>query len=200
MSDRQSVLHHGLGIAPDLDAHTYNAMQVIRTGEYWGGGLGFPRSWSLVLTANRLYAAPFVVARDMTFDRISVYVSTQAAGKVARCGLYENGTNNAPGALVVDGGEISVATTGQKTATISESVTKGLYWIGIVSDGTPTVRASSQSSAAVTAVLTSSDGYDFEIGWYVAHTYGALPDPFGTPTKYAAVGIPGVSLRVASLD
>jgi len=183
----------------DLDAHTYNPLEQIRTGEYWTGGNGFTQSWTLPPTANRLYAIPFVVARAMSVDRISCFVSGAAVGKVARCGIYANGTNNVPGALVVDGGEVSVATTGLKTAVISEALTKGLYWVAVVSDGSPTLRGHSQNGV-IMLVGTMSDGTSYQMGWYAAHTYGALPDPFGTPTKHTLTTIPGVSLRVASMD
>ena len=136
----------------------------------------------------------------MSVDRIAVYINVLAAGKSARLGLYRNGTNNNPGALVVDGGEVSVDTTGLKTVVIDEALTKGLYWMAIVSDGVPTPYGYAQYGSTIPSISTMSNGRDYEIGWYVAHTYGALPDPFGTAIKHAYITIPGVSLRVASMD
>lgn len=184
----------------DLDAHTYNPLEQIRTGEYWSGGCGCCQSWTCQLTANRLYGIPFCVSRAMSFDRIAVYINVLAAGSSARLGLYANGTNNNPGVLVVDGGEVSVATTGLKTATIDVALTKGLYWMAIVSDSNPTPHGYAQYGLTLPGVATMSNGRNYEIGWYVAHTYGALPDPFGAATKHSYITIPGVSLRVASLD
>jgi len=184
----------------DLDAHTYNQQQLIRTGEYYGGGCGCVQSWTCQLAANRLYGIPFIAARAMSVDRIAVYINVLAAGKSARLGLYRNGTNNNPGALVVDGGEVSVDATGLKTVVIDEALTKGLYWMAIVSDGTPTPHGYAQYGSTIPSISTMSDGRGYEIGWYVAHTYGALPDPFGAATKHAYITIPGVSLRVASMD
>ena len=184
----------------DLDAHTYNLLSEIRTGEYFSGGCGAPRSWTYGIYDDYLYATPFCAARAMSIDRLAVYVSTARAGKVARLGMYRNGSNNAPGDLVVDGGEISVGTTGLKTVTVSEALTPGLYWLAIVSDGDPTLKAFSQNQCTISAITTMSDGYDYETCWKRSYSFAPLPDPFGAPVKAAYITIPGLMVRLASLD
>lgn len=184
----------------ELDAHTYNLLSMVRTGEYFSGGCGAPRSWTYGIDAGYLYATPFCAARAMSIDRLAVYVSTARAGKVARLGMYRNGSNNAPGELVVDGGEVSVGATGLKAVVVSEALGPGLYWLAILSDGDPTLKAFSQNQCTISAITTMSDGYNYETCWKRSHGYAALPDPFGTPVKAAYITIPGLMVRLASLD
>ncbi len=184
----------------DLDAHTYNLLSEIRTGEYFSGGCGAPRSWTYGINADYLYATPFCAARAMSIDRLAVYISTARDGKVARLGVYRNGSNSAPGELVVDGGEVSVGTTGLKAAAVSEALAPGLYWLAILSDGDPTVKAFSQNQCTISAITTMSDGYNYETCWKRSYGFAALPDPFGTPVKAAYITIPGLMVRLASLD
>jgi hypothetical protein len=105
-----------------------------------------------------------------------------------------------PGALVVDAGEESVAAVGIYPVTIAQVLPPGRYWLAVVSEATPGLHAfyhyygfmfmgvkdesPSMSSAAPQGV-------------YVAHAYGALPDPFGTPTEMWG-SFPAVFLRFSS--
>lgn len=98
--------------AESADAHTYNPLSSVRTGEYYGGGCGSPRSWTVPLVSGRLYAVPFAAARAVSVDRIAVYVSAPQADKSLRLGIYGNGANVCPGTLLIDGGEVSAATEG----------------------------------------------------------------------------------------
>ena len=104
--------------AADLDAHTKNVLEIVRTGEYYlspSHGYG-----TLTMVANRLYARPLVVVRDITIDRLAIEVtSAGAAGTKARLGIYNVGTNLYPGTLILDAGEVAVDATGIKAATIS---------------------------------------------------------------------------------
>ena len=96
--------------------------------------------------------------------------------------------------MLLDAGEMSVATTGVKTITINQQLTKGIYWLAVVSDGAPTLLGKS----VLTPVHNLSGG-DPMPGWARAFTYAALPDPVGgTPSlnKYSS----WVWLRLASLD
>ncbi len=130
---------------------------------------------------NNLRAFPFFVSESITLDRIGVVVSSNAATAKARIGIYTStsSTNLYPNALLVDSGELDVATTGLKSATISQALTPGtLYWLACV---TGTVAPNLRSLGTAQAI--PSLGFDNVFvgpgaGWIVAFTYGALPDPF----------------------
>jgi len=180
-----------------LDAHTKNIFEIARTGEYMGWGHATANT---IITANRLYAYPLFIARDLTIDRIAIDIQTAGAGGTkARLGIYNNGTNLYPGTLLDDYGEVAVDTTGIKAITISQALTKGLYGIVVVSDGTPILKASSAVTHSYwLGIRGTSFGYHQQ-GWYVAHTYGALPDPFtagGTLEVQTLMVLP----RLVSLD
>jgi len=158
----------------DLDAHTRNLWEVRRTtaiyyppqiGTRPGGATG-----TVLDAANRLFAMPFPIAVDRTADRIVCNVTVQAGQKI-RMGIYSNGVNMAPGTLLLDAGEVTLSGIGEIAITIDQALPKGLYWVALVSDGTPAIREVNTNCLPLPGSGTN--------GVYVAHTYGALPDPFG---------------------
>jgi hypothetical protein len=184
-----------------LDAHGYSFMQKLRTGEYFRPepthGLGIQ-----TLLADRIYARPFIVPRNLTIDRLAIEVTEAATDKIARLGIYEDGTDLYPGALVKDYGTISVADTGVIAASGDQSLTWGLYWLVIVSDGTPKVRAyrpgypilGQQSTGFYVGTQQNDAWFKNAVG------SGALADPFVSGAtiwqQYAIAILP----RLKSLD
>ena len=184
-----------------LDAHTKNILETLKTGEYYGATPHGP-PLSTAMTANRLHAMPFLVARDITIDRIAIQVTALAAGASARLGIYNLGTNLTPGTLLLDAGEVSVATTGIKAIVIDQALTKGIYFLVVVTDGTPSTYAFDESGDPLTVQLGYSSTYFLRTrhGYYKSHTYAALPDPFGTASDLGTFNCPAVVVRIASLD
>ena len=186
--------------AADLDAHTKNPLQVHRTGDGWaiGGYAWYAGPTNHAFSANRLYAAPFLVPRTMTFDRIAIQVGTGSGAANARLGIYADGTNLYPGALVLDAGIVSVASAALVTITINQQLTKGLYWMACLTDGTPSL----YTIYGCAQILGLSSGHlgSPNQGWCVTQTYGALPDPFTAGGIILNAEIPLVVLRPASMD
>ena len=184
-----------------LDAHIYNFWQKMRTGVYYSTNLQVNQltSASQALTADKLYAMPMVIARATTWDRIAVYIAAAAAaGKKARLGIYADGTNLHPGALVLDAGEVAVDATGTKAITIDESLSKGLDWIVIISDGIPSIRKNTSSINLLGG--EGSNPTRFKAILITDDAYGALPDPFPSGGIYEGNFILEIGLRLASLD
>ena len=185
----------------DLDAHTRNMWEVMRTGEYIGL-VNANATPSMV--ANRLYATPLLVVRNITIDRIAIQVTTLAGGASARLGIFNNGANLYPGSLLLDAGTVSVATTGIKAITINQALTKGLYWFAVVSDGVPQLYAGNPPRPSILGLGSALFVYS-NVGWYVAHTFGTLPDPFtgGATLGNGSNGYPSAFMvvpRLLSLD
>lgn len=161
--------------------------------------LGNGAATTISTTANRVYAVEFFTPRRITVDRIAIHVSTLAAGKIVRLAIYKDGDDLYPGDLVVDGGEVSVASTGVKAAIISEQLEKGIYWLAYVSDGTPALRAAYLGSGVLgfpnTSLLTKNC-------WYYKDTGGTtMADPFPSGALIAETDYhPLAGLRIASLD
>jgi hypothetical protein len=147
--------------------------------------------------ADLLYAVPFIVPKTTTYDRIGVVVATAAVGKTVRLGIYSD-SDGLPGALALDGGTVSVGSTGLASVTISKELTAGRYHLAILGDGAPGL------DAIAPAELLSHYGFDSLLSSGVAavmlarsFTYGALPDPYGTHTALATLNAFVVGMRVA---
>lgn len=152
---------------------------------------------TLALTANRLYAMPFLVSGSHTFIRIAIMVSTLSAGN-ARMGIYTNTTNDVyPNALVAgtDVGEVATGTTGLKENVISWSpTTPGLYWLCVVASATPTVRAIAVGDAVPILGLSADFAVAHGNAWYVAYTYAALPATYPGGGTVNTASMPVVAL------
>jgi hypothetical protein len=153
---------------------------------------------------NTLYAMPFIVARTTKFDLISAEVTTLGSGSNIRLGIYADTGNCYPGVLIFDSGNISAASTGVKDSTITSTLqvfNPGLYWLTYENSATvPLIRclpASGYLSLFPGTLGTGIPGYAYT----VAHTVGALPNPYtGSATKRTAVSavgspVPAVGLR-----
>ena len=145
-----------------------------------------------IVTGNTIYYAPFFVRKKTTFTRIGVQVTLQA-GTSARLGIY-NAANGIPTSLLLDCGTISTASTGEKEATISQSLNVGFYFLAFVADNTVTVLFTTNNP--------SSSSYSIGQPTRTAPTYGfsaangsiTLPDPATSLT--AAGQNVAVTLRV----
>lgn len=153
---------------------------------------------------NTLYAMPFIVTKTTKFDLISCEVTTLGSGSNCRLGIYSDTGNCYPGVLIFDSGNISTATTGVKDSTITASLqvfNPALYWLTYENSATvPLIRclpASGYIPLFPGTLGAAIPGYAYT----VAHTVGALPNPYtagGTiRTAVSAVGspIPAVGLR-----
>jgi len=144
--------------------------------------------------AGQITAAPFQVNEEKTWTEISIEVTTGGAGDVCRVGIYSD-SGGTPDALIVDSGEIDCSTTGTKAVTISETLAVGNYWLAILPStsaataeivGTGAGNLACQHIGAIMFGLTNMTG---STSSPVAvkkfpQTYGALPNPFGTPTGH----------------
>lgn len=155
--------------------------------EYYLGGCQATRPIfsTLAVTADRLYALPFYIPSAPNIaDRIAIRVTTLSAGN-ARLGIYDNGNNLSPGALLLDAGAVSTSSTGIKTVTIRKGLTRGLKWLVVVFSVTPTVLSidgniSGTGAWGILGADAASDWERYFPGWSVAHSYAALPVRFPT--------------------
>lgn len=159
-------------------------------------------STGFTVTADRLYVMPISFGGGVSIDRITVGVVTGAGN--AYMGLYNLDGDGKPTTLVTDYGTIDVSTSGEKSITISETLTSGYYGLGIVFSGTPAVYTGASSSGNIADLLLNgvifggNNSTSFPMGRYMSHTYGALPSTF---TEAGTLGnpanIPYVFTRVS---
>lgn len=187
--------------AADIDAHMVDMFQVQLVGYSL---LPFPVYSSIdhPLVANTIYACPFYVVRNMTIDRLTIEVAIAgAAGTVARLGAYNDTGACYPNALQIDGNTVSVATTGLKAATISTSLTKGLHWLVVVSNGAPTVRGFFPAWSCLGLSTGGVHITTIQAGYSAASIdVGALANPFAAGASLVANRIPTPVPRLLTLD
>jgi hypothetical protein len=92
--------------------------------------------------ANRTVIAPFVAGVAMTIDQLGISISTLLAASNCKCVIYDSDSNGRPTTILRETANIDCATTGTKFASITSlALTAGkIYWIGVRSSGTQTIR------------------------------------------------------------
>lgn len=152
------------------------------------------------LTANRLYAIPFVASHraGCALDRVAINVTTGSSGNV-RLGIYTD-SSGYPDALLLDCGTGSTTSTGVVSKTIAQALTPGgLYWLVAVFDATPTIRTIPVNSCSHALGFDNTLGTAGNCGLYVSFSYAALPGTFpGSPTMITANPIPALFYRYSS--
>lgn len=130
-----------------------------------------------VTTVSLLTASPIAIPIAATYDRIAI--RGNGTGGNVRLGIWEDNAG-VPGALVVAGAEqvVSAATV---EATISESLSVGVYWIGGVFSASPSVYPADGQALLIPTNWPSAASHAER-----AFSYAALPDPFGAITTYSA--------------
>lgn len=140
---------------------------------------------SLNIYADAVNAVPIWFSHTETWTEIGVNVYAEEAGASIRLGIWANGADNLPGALLLDTGNLSLATPGNLTNTISVALTANtIYWIGHItnSDGVTCFLTNGSPSAAPWVLGLSAWDGSGSAGVYKSQAFGALPNPFGTPS------------------
>lgn len=135
------------------------------------------------ITQDRLIAHPINVPEACSIANITFMVSTAGTGS-ARVGLYlDNG--GVPGALIVDGGTASVASTGTKVVSFSATpVEPGDLWVAIVLENAGTAcRVINEQNMVMrmgqlSSGLSGGNSNNIVTGYSASHAYAALPTPF----------------------
>jgi hypothetical protein len=152
------------------------------------------------LTANRIYAMPFICPKAITLDRIGVYVSTLST-TTARLGIYADDGNCYPGNLLLDAGTIDVTSTGAKKITISQALAANtLYWLVIVCAATPAIYCIPVAGVINILGHPAALGTAQHYGLYATLAYGVLPGTFPTAglAMITAAPIPAIFIRLSA--
>lgn len=143
--------------------------------------------------ASSLKAIPFwLPGVPNLITKIGLNVTIASAGNI-RLGIYTDKGEPTlyPYKLLIDAGVVNVGATGVKSITVKQSLPRGLYWLAMIGDSTPTL-------AAFASYGWTPLGYS-EAG--VANTYlvkveayGALPNLFPAGATAATAALPYVFL------
>lgn len=146
---------------------------------------------------------PFIIPKQVTIDRIGLYLSTPRAGAECRLGLYAD-DDGAPGSLILDAGVIDLSSgSAMKELTISLDQSAGLIWSCCQLKSVATQVTLIRMGAAVgeyvpmsVETLLAANG----TGRYYKQdiTYGSpLPSTAGAVTAEAGTAAPVIILRSA---
>lgn len=103
---------------------------------------------TLSIAVNTLYIMPLIIGTEGTALRIGIEVTIGSAG-AARLGIYNNHATLAkPSTLRLDAGTVNTGSAAFVEIVISHTLPTGLYWLALVSNATPTIRALAAASIA----------------------------------------------------
>ena len=145
------------------------------------------------MVANRINYVPFFVRKKTTFTRIGIQVTT-LFGTNARLGIY-NADNGIPTSLLLDCGTISTASTGEKEATISQSLNVGFYFLALICDSTPTIYVTSNTPSSSGYAIGQSSRTANNYAYFASNGSITLPST-ATSLSETNAQIPAISLRV----
>jgi hypothetical protein len=139
-------------------------------------------------SADVLRAVRFRVEDSYSFDRIAVEKTAgTGTGAFCRLGIYDD-NGNRPGDLVFETSQFAFDTNQVYEITISQTLNRGAYWLAVVHGVIANVRTlrAFGNTEGVSIAFANSSTVVKNIMVEVAHTFGALPDPFGTATLSSA--------------
>jgi len=179
---------------------------------YVAGTIGTSTALSASTTSpaiDTLWCTPLFVEKTTKFDVISFRCTTLgSAGAKVHVGIYRDNGNCFPGPLYFDSGDIATdagSTSATRDITITSSLQvfqPGLYWLAWeTNQASPGQYTTHNTAAGVIAFAGNDPGMGTTASAYaytVAHTFGALPDPYTTSatlvTTAPAVGTPIVAV------
>jgi hypothetical protein len=132
--------------------------------------------------ANFVAFVPFCVGQPTTFTGIGVNV-TAAGATTVRLGLYSN-SGSQPGSLILDAGTVSITTTGQKTASISQSLTAGWYWLACHFDASPPSLTSTPAGVGHPGIGAATSSVALHSGYIAVQAYASGLPASPTPIPY----------------
>src|SRR3990167_3903726 len=101
--------------AADLDAHTFQMLDLVETSKYIWFGCGGPARGTQVVTASRLVGTIIYIPRPLTINAMNIHVTgAGAASTVLRLLIYNVGTNYVGGSLLLNAGTVAADSTGVK--------------------------------------------------------------------------------------
>jgi hypothetical protein len=147
-----------------------------------------------------MYPSPVWVPEALSFNAISLNVSSGVASAVFRLGVYSSTSNYKPGTLLFDAGTVAATTTGIKTASITQTFGPGLFWLVAVAQTAAAGRYGYAINTHSLAAFPTGTGTGFEHTpgqnfWIVGSVTGALP---ASPT-WAFQGNQGSSVPIVWL-
>jgi hypothetical protein len=138
---------------------------------------------TLALTASRVYWIPFTVPRKLNITQLAINVTTASAG-THYVGIYASDYYWQPTGAPLVSASFDTSSTGVKTASVSLTLTVGVYWFAWAAGSGATVRAVALAACATLGLGnlgTANTTYYYTSG-------STLPNPAPTSGYSVATG------------
>ena len=139
--------------------------------------------FNVALVANRLYTIPFIPNEDIVTSNLLIFNNTDTASTFAKILIYSD-LNGLPNTKLYESAALYLYTTGQKTATTTQTLTAGTtYWITLHASSNNSINTHSPATLSVIKMTTNSGGIS---SYYSSAPFGSAPTTFGAVTSSAA--------------
>lgn len=138
---RLLALVQQIGVDIKASRPAAHAVVPVASGGYHSALVSAGALTTVAGAANRLDFVPFIPSRGFTCNELGIEVTTLLAASLAHVGIYDD-LNGAPNAkLAASASALDCASTGVKTAAISQALSAGsVYWLAVLTSATQTLR------------------------------------------------------------
>ena len=153
---------------------------------------------SITLATDTVKYYPLFISHRVTFDNFGFHVAVLEAGKNARIAIY-NAASNAPTAVVVESGNMSLAATGAVTIAVAETTLQaGQYFWGVNADSATAAlrRIIVLDNPMIISLGSAAPGEAPGNSYTEASAFGAFPDPATPGSVATATNVPNLKLQV----
>ena len=132
--------------------------RTVPSGSYGNLFIVYSSFTASTVSANRLYLYPFIPNKNITIQSLSINVSTLFAGGLAKILIYSD-VSGVPTTKLYESASLDLSTTGQKTATTTQTLTAGTtYWITLHASSTNSINTHSPATLSVIKMTTNNGG------------------------------------------
>lgn len=172
----------GSGYAADVPGYPRGQRPVFAIAStIRGGPTSLPSTPAgIAMTSGRLYMTRLTAPKTMTLTKLGVVISTiSAAGKNMRVGIYSNGSDDLPNALLADTGALATDPASPpilvEATGLSVSLVRGQdYWLAVLFEGTPSAYGATSGTQGGQLGYAPAASNGALGGIWRAMTYGAL--------------------------
>lgn len=154
---------------------------------------------TLSFAKNTLVAYPVVIGGGVSVDTLYVEATAVVANAVGRVGIYKNTDDSTiyPSSLIVESGEVALATAVVRSVSVSAQLPPGLYWFAtLCGTANPTLR--SINAGGMTHLCGLKSDLTRQFYYTVSQTYGAMPTTFTASATFEATNAaPAVGVHFA---
>lgn len=156
--------------------------------------VGGTATQTLLLAANRIYFVPLIIPWDRTFTSIGISIpgGGSVVGSSVRLALYLlDPIKGGPGAVAIDAGTVTTATTGFRGIAINQALARGVYFAALWTSAAISIRGFINTFSLASCGFSLSAGTPAQCNYLIrVETFGTafVDQSANTQTTNAAAG------------